>query len=228
MVHGLKVLGRRVSRPENMILRRPKLHRLLSLRLRARQHNNMTPHRRSKLDRHMSQPPNPHNRHPIRRPNPILSEDSPHRRTRTHQRRRMYRVIPLGNRINAMRIPDSPIAKRPVIKVMETILLLVATVLVPAGCAVIARRADAVRVSESDPVADFDAAHAWAGGFDDADSLMTEDLAGGEVVFVCAAEAGMSGFNEDFVVFEGLGGFVGDDSAFGGAAEDFVCDAHFG
>lgn len=60
----------------------------------------------------------------------------------------------------------------------------------------------------------------------DTDTLVSESLAGMQVVFVCAAEAGVCGLNVDLIVLKGAGSLVCNDLSLLRPAENFKCDAH--
>lgn len=108
---------------------------------------------------------------------------------------------------------------------------LLSTVLIPSRGAVLACSADGAQVGEADAGPDLQRRvdHAGVGAelLDDADSFVSEDAPGVEVVLVCAAEAGVCGFDVHLVWFLGAGGGGGGDFAAGGAAVDGEGD-HFG
>jgi hypothetical protein len=49
-----------------------------------------------------------------------------------------------------------------------------------------------------------------------------------EVVLICTAETGVSGFNINLMGLDGASGLISHDLALFGATEDFESNAHFG
>lgn len=132
MLQRLAILRRLLSRAENMEFRRPKVHSLLTLGLRTGQDDDMAPHCCGQFYGNMAQSANTHDSHSVSGLDAIFSQDSPDCGTSTHKRCGVDRVISLGNGEDAVDVPDGAVAESTVVEIVETVLFLVAAVLVPA------------------------------------------------------------------------------------------------
>lgn len=159
----------------------------------------------------------------------------------------MYRFESVWDREDAVGVPDGAVAEAAIVEVVLAVLFYVTAELVPVfdscvrihntrtnpkgesrstGNTIVTTCANTMRKSKPSTIPSLQRSYTRTNSSHEANALMSKDLVGLPEVLVCSAEARSYGLDEDFIVLEGLGDFVGDDVALRGAAEDIVCNAH--
>lgn len=124
MLKWLAVL-RRLTVPEDVILRGTKVERLLSLRFGAGQNNDVAAHSSSKLDGQMTETSNAHDTNTISWTNAILRENSPDSGASAHQRSSMFGCVAFRDRVDTTLVPDGTVAECTVVMIVGSVFLAV-------------------------------------------------------------------------------------------------------
>lgn len=132
MLDGFEALRNGITRLENVEFRSTKVHSFLALGLGAGKDNDVAAHGSSQLDGNVAKTTNAHDGDAVSRTNAILAQDSPDSSTGAHERSSIRGVIAIRNGVDAVGVPDGTVAEGSVVEVVETVLLLVLAVLIPA------------------------------------------------------------------------------------------------
>ena len=130
VVHRLE-FAQLLARTEDVEFRGAEAEGLFPLGFRAGEDDDMASHGGCQLDGQVAQAANTHHTDTIGGADTVFGQDSPNRRTSTHQRRSIGGIISVGNRDHTACIPDDTAAERAKVVVVGAVLLLVLTVLVP-------------------------------------------------------------------------------------------------
>jgi hypothetical protein len=131
MFDRLDSIDRLFTGSEDMELGCTVVHSFLPLGFGARENNNVTSHGNSQLNGQMSEAADTHDSNSVACGDSISAQDRPDSSSGTHEGSRMGGIVALWNGIDTLLIPNGARAESSVVKIVETVLLLIPTVLVP-------------------------------------------------------------------------------------------------